>query len=271
MQKRTTTRLSRRLFLDRDIERVRQQLARFQPFVSRRNAASSSALAEFDVAAERLISQVFGEFSDLSQAYEYAKLGEAASMVNLPEEAQEGEARSVERESLQQRKQVLESCISQLQAFRTPRALTNARVADYMTGEIRSVHRDATLKEAGRLLKKWKVGSLLVDDGYRYVGVITDTDLSRKGVARGLDPSTATVRMCMTKPIITIEDSEPITAAVALMKEHAVRHLGVTEDETIIGVLSVADILRYYSDLVPTLHELAGLPYEGGETEGGSK
>jgi CBS domain-containing protein len=71
--------------------------------------------------------------------------------------------------------------------------------------------------------------------------------LTRRAVARGLDPTTTTVKSCMSRPIITIEDSEPIEEAVRLMKDHGVRHLAVTEDETIIGVLSVSDILRYYA------------------------
>ena len=44
---------------------------------------------------------------------------------------------------------------------------------------------NASIKEAGRLPQKWRIGSLLVDDGSRYIGIITDTDLSRKAVAKG--------------------------------------------------------------------------------------
>ncbi len=102
--------------------------------------------------------------------------------------------------------------------------------------------------------------------GAGYVGIITDTDLSRKGVARGLNPSTATVDKCMSKPVITIEAREPMTAAVVLMKHGAVRHLAVTCDGAITGIVSVADILRYYADVIPTVRELAGLTPEGGET-----
>ena len=124
------------------------------------------------------------------------------------------------------------------------------KVAEYMSPDVRSVHRSATIKEAGRLLQKWKVGSLLVDDGSRYIGIITDTDLSRKAVAKGLDPNTTTVTACMTKALVTIEDSEALSEALALMKKNGIRHLPVTEDGTIIGVLSVADLLRAYETAV---------------------
>jgi CBS domain-containing protein len=122
-----------------------------------------------------------------------------------------------------------------------------ATVSDYMSTDVRSIGHTATLKDAGKLLHKFKVGSLLVDDSRHYVGIITERDLTRRAVARGLDPTTTTVKSCMSRPIITIEDSEPIEEAVRLMKDHGVRHLAVTEDETIIGVLSVSDILRYYA------------------------
>jgi signal-transduction protein with cAMP-binding, CBS, and nucleotidyltransferase domain len=246
---------NRKPVVTHDVERFRELLTRFQPMLSRRNPTAS--LDEFDAEAEALIGEVFGETSSLREAYEYAAVGEAAALLNMQEEAQEGGARDAYRESLQQRKQALESCLVTLQTGGSGRSpLANACVADYMSHDVRSVHRDAPLKEAGRLLQKWKVGSLLVDDGSRYLGIITDTDLSRKAVAKGVDPNTAVVKSCMSKPVISIEDDEPLATAIALMKKKAIRHIAVTEDGTIIGVLSVSDILRAYA-------ELAGLNADG--------
>jgi CBS domain-containing protein len=239
--------------LSQAIELIRRQSEDFHAFLSGRK--SDRALEDFDAKTERLIGRVFGSASQQLEAYHYAKLGEAAALINLPEEAQESGAQNVDRESLQQRKQVLDCCIAELESrrFRWPVPLiprfAAATVADYMSRDVRSVHKDATLKEAGRLLSKWKVGSLLVDDNRRYIGIITDTDLSRKGASRGLDPNTTSVKTCMSKPVITIEDSEPLTAAIALMRDKAIRHVAVTEDQTIIGVLSVSDLLRAYAEL----------------------
>ncbi len=261
MQKRTQARLANRLFLNRDIQRIKRQVAALRGLLTRR--PSAAAVEDFDNVTERLLSEIYGNASDEAEAYEYAKLGEAGSLVNLQEEAQEGGARDIERESLQQRRQVLESCLAGLEATYAKRSkggLSDACVADYMSHDVRSVHKDASLKEAGRLLTKWKVGSLLVDDGRRYVGIITDTDLSRKAVGKGLDPNTTAIKACMSKPVLTIEDTEALTDAIAMMKANRVRHLAVTEDQTIIGVLSVSDVLRAYA-------ELAGLdaePADGG-------
>lgn len=200
MPKRVRTGLTRSDILDRYIARFAQQLNRFQPFLSRKRGNVS--LEAFDEAAEDLIGQVFGAASDELEAYVYAKTGESAL---LPEEAQENGTYDVECASLHQRRQVLESCLADLelrhrvQARREGGKAQTAIVADYMSHEVRSVHRAATIKEAGRLLLKYKVGSLIVDDGSRYVGIITDSDLSRKAAAKGLDPNTTTVVSCMSK------------------------------------------------------------------------
>ena len=117
-----------------------------------------------------------------------------------------------------------------------------------MSHEVRSIHRAATVKEAGKLLLKYKVGSLMVDDGSRYIGIVTDTDLSRKVVAKGLDPNTTTVSSCMSKSFVAIEEDEPLTDAMAIMKKQGIRHLPVTADGTVIGVLSLSDLLRAFSE-----------------------
>lgn len=253
MPKRVRTGLTRSDILDRYIERFKQQLVKFQPFLSRKRGASS--LDDFDEAAEDLIGQVFGAASDEAEAYFYAKNGESAL---LPEEAQESGTHNVERESLQQRRQVLESCLADLelrrrlqvtrQGGRNGQGALRAKVEDYMSHEVRSIHRAATIKEAGRLLQKYRVGSLMVDDGSRYIGIVTDSDLSRKAVAKGLDPNTTTVLACMSRSPVTIEEDELLSDAMALMKKQGIRHLPVTADGTIIGVLSAADLLRAVED-----------------------
>lgn len=242
--------------LSRHIEELRETLVAFQPFLSRRKTTAS--LEGFDEQAEEVLGETFGGASEEVEAYHYAKLGEAAI---LPEEAQEAGTHNLDRESLHQRKQVLESCLAQLELKKSARVgrdwrrnlgerIDGRTVAEFMSSEVRSVHKGASIKEAGRLLQKWRIGSLLVDDGSRYLGIITDTDLSRKAVAKGLDPNSTTVMSCMSKAVVTIEDSEPIKEALRVMKKEGIRHLPVTEDGTIIGVLSVGDLLRAYQKML---------------------
>ncbi|HJT19728.1 MAG TPA: CBS domain-containing protein [Nitrospira sp.] len=252
MPKRVRTGLIRADILDRYIDRFKRKLEKLQPFLSRKRTTLS--LDEFDDMAEELISQVFGAASDEVEAYLYAKTGESAL---LPEEAQENGMHDIERESLQQRRQVLESCLADLSLRRrvlarreggNGKGVLRSLVAEFMSRDVRSIHRAATIKEAGLLLLKYKVGSLIVDDGSRYIGIVTDSDLSRRAVAKGLDPNTTTVTACMSKSLVTIEEDELMAEAMSLMKKHGIRHLPVTADRTIIGVLSVSDVLRAFTD-----------------------
>jgi CBS domain-containing protein len=250
-----TTPSKPRVSLDRNIERMRKQLAELAPFLGRGRPTRS--LEEFDLEAERLIEELLGLTSDLLHAYEYAELGEAAGLVNMTDEAPEGTGMDSERQSLLQRGRVLESCVAELEARRSAgtkktkvgRTLIGPQIAEHMSSEIRDVSQDASLRQAGQLMQQWKLGSLLVTDRQSYVGVITDSLLAREVVANGLDPNTTVVKTCMRTPVATIEGDRPIIDAVRMMKERATRHLAVTQDGQIIGMISVSNILRYYSGI----------------------
>jgi signal-transduction protein with cAMP-binding, CBS, and nucleotidyltransferase domain len=119
-----------------------------------------------------------------------------------------------------------------------------------MANTVRTISLDATLREAGQCLQKWKIGSLLVQSGDEYIGSISETELTSEVVASGTDATTTTVKTCMREPLLTIETSDPIVEAVRLMKEKGTRHLAVTESGRIVGVVSVSDVIRYYSGVV---------------------
>ena len=246
-----------RLSLDRSIERMRKQLAELALFVKK--GTPSRSLEEFDSESERLIAESLGETSALLDAYQYAQLGEAAGLVNMTEEAPESIGLDSERQSLLQRTRVLESCVAELEARRAAEptktnsqkhTLTGPQVVEHMSPDLRSVPHTATLREAGRLMQKWKTGSLLVTDSRAYVGFITDSALARDVVANGLDANTTSVQVCVRKPLVAIRGDRPLIEAVKLMKEQATRHLAVSQDGDIIGVISVSNILRYYSGVV---------------------
>lgn len=238
--------------LDQDISRIRQQLEIIKKFLT--DEPSPASLNEFDSTTEDILADAFGSSSPLLDTYDYAQLGEAAGLMNLPEGAPEGTTHQSQRETVRQRQRVLESGIADLEARRASlsqesrkRKGAGPNVADYMAKTVRSVSLDATLQEVGQCLQKWKIGSVLVQSGDEFLGYITETELTREVVASGTDPVTTTVKTCMREPLVTIETSDPIVEAVRLMKEKATRHLAVTESNRIVGVVSVSDIIRYYS------------------------
>ena len=234
--------------LDQDIHQFREQLSTLKSFLM--NSATTS-IEEFDLATEELIASVFGRSSANLETYEYAELGEAGGLVNLTEEAA---TLDENRESLRQRQRVLESCIGDLEARRAqaasgkkPKKGAGPTVADFMSKSIRLISQDATLKEAAQRLQEWKIGSLLVQGGDEFVGSISESELTHEVIANGINATTTTVKTCMREPIISLESSDPIVEAVQLMKDKATRHVCVTESGKIIGLISVSDILRYYS------------------------
>lgn len=255
MEKQKKTRSEKDSSIDHVIEQLRGQLDTLKNFLGVQ--PSGSTLVDFDIATEELISEVFGSASPMVDAYEYAQIGEAAGMVNLPEAAPESVTHATEQASLRQRLRVLEMCIGELETRRAAMAKgkritteTGPRVADYMSRAVHCVHVDSTLKEVALLLEKEKVGSLLVKGVDNFIGSITATELSQEVVAGGVDPNTTRVKTCMREPIITIESSDPIVEAVRLMKEKGTRHLAVSESGHTVGIISVSDILRYYSGVI---------------------
>ena len=79
-----------------------------------RHAADSSALEEFDAETEQLILQRFGEDTKHWEAYELAMMGEAETIVNMPQAAQEDTTQDMFHKGLEQRRQVLEGCLADL-------------------------------------------------------------------------------------------------------------------------------------------------------------
>jgi len=87
-----------------------------------------------------------------------------------------------------------------------------------------------------------------VTDGDDYVGIVSDKRLSREGVAKGLNMETTTVRAIMRSEMLLIESDQPVREAQAMMKANGVRHLVVTEAGKIVGIVTISDLIRYFTD-----------------------
>jgi CBS domain-containing protein len=119
-------------------------------------------------------------------------------------------------------------------------------VASIMTKNPKSVSPTTSVVSAAKTMKTAKVGSLLVKKGKQLVGIVTDTDIVRRAVSSGKPLGKLTVEKIMTSPILTIESSSTVDDAQDMMGDHSIRHLGVTRNGEIIGVVSVRDLLLFY-------------------------
>ncbi len=130
----------------------------------------------------------------------------------------------------------------------TVRSAIQRPLAVMMSRRILSVGPDTPVIEAARTMQEAKVGALLVAEGARFIGIVSETDLVRRVLAVGGDARQVRVSEVMRSPIITIEIDRSAHEASDLMAERGIRHLAVTDDGKIVGMLSVRDLLRYFKN-----------------------
>jgi CBS domain-containing protein len=123
-------------------------------------------------------------------------------------------------------------------------------LTEVMKKDVKSVPLTSPIFDAAQLMKKFRVSALPVKKNTEYVGIITDTDIVRKGVAESMDLSSLTVEKIMTAPFITIETKQSPRGAQQLMAEAGVRHLVVRDGESISGLVSIRDLLIFYKNKV---------------------
>ena len=112
-----------------------------------------------------------------------------------------------------------------------------------------TVTRDTDVQTAARLMRDRHINSLFVINGKDIIGIVTDTDMVRRVIAAEVDTLTIAVEKIMSAPILTIEGDKTLLDASDLMAHKRIRHLGVTQDGKLVGMISVRDILAFLTNL----------------------
>ncbi|HJT19754.1 MAG TPA: CBS domain-containing protein [Nitrospira sp.] len=112
-----------------------------------------------------------------------------------------------------------------------------------------TVERDTDAQTAARIMRDRGIGSLFVTNGKDIIGILTDTDMVRRVVAAGADTVKTTVEQIMSAPIMTIEENKTLLDANDLMAQSHLRHLGVTKDGKLVGMISVRDLVVFLTNL----------------------
>jgi CBS domain-containing protein len=115
--------------------------------------------------------------------------------------------------------------------------------------KIRTADRDTTIKAGAEQLRDYNIGSLFVKKGNEIIGILTDTDIVRRCVAAGVDPNKATVEHIMSAPILMIDENKTLLDANDLMAQSHIRHLGVSRQGKLVGMLSVRDLVVFLTNL----------------------
>jgi len=121
-------------------------------------------------------------------------------------------------------------------------------VGDYMTPSPLTIDSDQTIQSAAHFMHSNQVGSLVVKQNGKPAGIVTERDFTRKVLAKGLDQNKATVSDIMTAPFHSIDCHESVLDANKLMAKKKIRHLVVTENDEVVGILSVKDLVHYFSN-----------------------
>ena len=112
-----------------------------------------------------------------------------------------------------------------------------------------TIERDTDAQTAARIMRDRGIGSLFVTNGKEIVGILTDTDMVRRVVAAGADTRKTTAEQIMSAPILTIEQNKTVLDANDLMAQTHIRHLGVTQDGKLVGMISVRDLVVFLTNL----------------------
>jgi CBS domain-containing protein len=122
------------------------------------------------------------------------------------------------------------------------------RISEIMTQGVVTADSGDTLLHVGELMRDRNVGSVVICDSGRPVGVITDRDLALAVVADRIESSTAAGEHA-SRPIVTGQVEMDIEEAVAVMIQHRIRRLPVTEGEALVGIVTIDDLAVRAGDL----------------------
>ena len=126
------------------------------------------------------------------------------------------------------------------------------QVADAMTINVISVTSDFTLSECAKIMDSNHIGAVVVKDNGASLGILTEKDIVRKAVARGVSVKKAKVKDFMETELITINPDADIYDALIKMRDKKIRQLLVVKKNEIVGLLTIKDILK----IEPQLFEL---------------
>ena len=99
-----------------------------------------------------------------------------------------------------------------------------------------------------------KIGSIIIIDNDKPLGIVTDWDIVSKSVALGHIPSEIKASSIM-QPLVSINGEESITSAARLLRQHGIKRLGVTHKGNLVGIISVSDVLAVTPELFDVVSE----------------
>jgi len=118
-------------------------------------------------------------------------------------------------------------------------------IRDVMTREVECARPDMMIRDVARVMKDKDLGSLPVCEGTKVAGMITDRDITVRGVAEGRDPAATKVAEVMSREVVTVKEDSRLDEAERLMHDRQLRRLPVVNEKgELTGFLSLAKVAR---------------------------
>ncbi len=120
-------------------------------------------------------------------------------------------------------------------------------ITEVMSKELKKIPCKTSIADAAQKMRDEQVGALFIEKNGEIVGSVSDRELVRKAVAERKDLENTPVESIMTTPLNSIGTTETLLDAQNKMRELGVRHLAVREAGTVVGIISVGDLLAYFT------------------------
>jgi len=130
------------------------------------------------------------------------------------------------------------------------------KVGDVMVREVITVDEDSTVKEAVEIMNEFQIGSLIVLERGKAMGIVTERDFLRRVIAGAKDVVNTKVKEIMTTPLVVVEPSTDLEEAVKLMFRNKIKKLAVVDANKLVGIVTLTDIARFQPQMIRMLKKL---------------
>jgi CBS domain-containing protein len=117
-------------------------------------------------------------------------------------------------------------------------------VSDVMTRDPVAMSSDASVKEAAKAMSDMRIGTVVVMEGDKPCGIVTDRDITVRAVATGSDPMSTKLADICSHDIAAVRPDQSVDDAMQMMKSHDVKRVLVMTDSKLMGIVSLADLSR---------------------------
>jgi CBS domain-containing protein len=129
-------------------------------------------------------------------------------------------------------------------------------IEDIMTLDLRTVELGDTIADAARTMREGNIGNVIVTDGGRVAGIVTDRDIVIRAIAEGREARSTTVGDVCTSDARTLAPEDSVEAAAQAMAENGIRRLPVVDHGKLVGIVSLGDLAQD-RDAGPPLAEIS--------------